>query len=87
MACFRCTYLGIYCPAPVVTPKTLDSTQIEVRDRTLVSRISRLRDRYWGILYTGLMAHPDEMVSAIEFNLFYFSGHESQPPQHIVGSS
>jgi phosphoribosylamine---glycine ligase len=59
--------MGAYCPAPVVTAKTLAFTQQEVLDQALAEFQRRGID-YRGILYAGLMVHPDETVSVVEFN-------------------
>jgi phosphoribosylamine---glycine ligase len=59
--------MGAYCPAPVVTAKTLAFTQQEVLDRALAEFQRRGID-YRGILYAGLMVHPDETASVVEFN-------------------
>jgi phosphoribosylamine---glycine ligase len=59
--------MGAYCPTPVVTAKTLAFTQKEVLDRALAEFQRRGID-YRGILYAGLMVHPDETVSVVEFN-------------------
>ncbi len=59
--------MGAYCPAPVVTAKTLAFTQEEVLNRALAEFQRRGID-YRGILYAGLMVHPDETVAVVEFN-------------------
>jgi phosphoribosylamine---glycine ligase len=59
--------MGVYAPAPVVTPAILDRVQKEV----LEPAIATLQNRqipYCGILYAGLMITPAGDPKVIEFN-------------------
>jgi phosphoribosylamine--glycine ligase len=59
--------MGVYAPAPVVTPEILARVQTEV----LEPAVRVLRDRgidYRGVLYAGLMITPEGNPKVIEFN-------------------
>ncbi|NJN49250.1 MAG: phosphoribosylamine--glycine ligase, partial [Alkalinema sp. RL_2_19] len=59
--------MGVYAPAPVVTPEIMARVQKEV----LEPAIAILKQRhipYCGILYAGLMIGPDGVPKVIEFN-------------------
>ncbi len=59
--------MGVYAPAPVVTPEIMQRIQAEI----LEPAIATLRDRrvdYRGVLYAGLMITPNGEPKVIEFN-------------------
>ena len=59
--------MGVYAPAPVVTPEMMERVQTEI----LEPAIRVLRDRgidYRGVLYAGLMITPEGDPKVIEFN-------------------
>jgi phosphoribosylamine---glycine ligase len=59
--------MGVYAPAPIVTPEILARVQTEV----LEPAIAWLKDHnipYCGVLYAGLMITPQGDIKVIEFN-------------------
>lgn len=59
--------MGVYAPAPIVTPELMDRVQTDI----LEPAIARMRERgidYRGVLYAGLMISPDGEAKVLEFN-------------------
>jgi phosphoribosylamine--glycine ligase len=59
--------MGVYAPAPLVTPEMMERVQREVLEPAIAS----LRDRnidYRGVLYAGLMISPEGDIKVLEFN-------------------
>jgi phosphoribosylamine---glycine ligase len=59
--------MGVYAPAPVVTPAILDRVQREVLEPTIAT-LQKRQIPYCGILYAGLMITPAGDPKVIEFN-------------------
>jgi phosphoribosylamine--glycine ligase len=59
--------MGVYAPAPVVTPEIMARVQREVLDPAIATLKARKID-YCGILYAGLMITPAGDPKVIEFN-------------------
>jgi phosphoribosylamine--glycine ligase len=59
--------MGVYAPAPIVTPALMQRIQTEVLEPTIATLRQRQID-YRGILYAGLMITPQGDPKVIEFN-------------------
>ncbi len=59
--------MGVYAPAPIVTPALMQRIQAEVLEPTIATLRQRQID-YRGILYAGLMITPQGDPKVIEFN-------------------
>lgn len=59
--------MGVYAPAPVVTPEMLTQVQEQVLQPTLSALQERGID-YRGVLYAGLMISPEGEIKVLEFN-------------------
>lgn len=59
--------MGVYAPAPVVTPEIMQRVQAEVLEPAIAALQARGID-YRGILYAGLMITPNGDPKVIEFN-------------------
>ncbi len=59
--------MGVYAPAPLVTPELMERIQTEVLDRAIAT-LQKRGIAYRGILYAGLMVAPDGTMNVLEFN-------------------
>ena len=59
--------MGVYAPAPIVTPEMLTQVQEQVLQPTLAALQERGID-YRGVLYAGLMISPNGEIKVLEFN-------------------
>ena len=59
--------MGVYAPAPIITPTLMQRIQTEVLEPTIATLRQRQID-YRGILYAGLMITPQGDPKVIEFN-------------------
>jgi phosphoribosylamine---glycine ligase len=59
--------MGVYAPAPVVTPAILDRVQKEILEPA-IAILQQRKIPYCGILYAGLMITPNGDPKVIEFN-------------------
>lgn len=59
--------MGVYAPAPIITPELLERVQREILEPTIATLKQRGID-YCGILYAGLMITPEGDPKVIEFN-------------------
>ena len=60
--------MGAYCPVSLATPDLLERVAAEVF-KPILKALSKTGARYRGVLYAGLMLHPDDgALSVIEFN-------------------
>lgn len=59
--------MGVYAPAPVVTPEMLTQVQETVLQPTIAALQERGID-YRGVLYAGLMISPEGEIKVLEFN-------------------
>jgi phosphoribosylamine---glycine ligase len=59
--------MGVYAPAPIVTPEIMERVQRDVLEPALAALQNRGID-YRGVLYAGLMIAPDGTFNVVEFN-------------------
>lgn len=59
--------MGVYAPAPLVTPALMQKIETEVLQKTLATLQKRGID-YRGVLYAGLMITPEGNFKVLEFN-------------------
>jgi phosphoribosylamine---glycine ligase len=59
--------MGVYAPAPIVTPALLEQVQQQVLEPA-IAELKRRNIPYCGILYAGLMITPEGEAKVIEFN-------------------
>jgi phosphoribosylamine---glycine ligase len=59
--------MGVYAPAPIVTPELMASIQTEVLEKAIATLRARGID-YRGVLYAGLMITPQGELKVLEFN-------------------
>jgi phosphoribosylamine---glycine ligase len=59
--------MGVYAPAPVITPELMARVQTEVLEPA-IAWLKQNNIRYCGILYAGLMITPQGEPKVIEFN-------------------
>ena len=59
--------MGAYAPVSIATPEVLARIEREVIHPTL-AELARLDGPYRGVLYAGIMLHPDGTPNVVEFN-------------------
>lgn len=59
--------MGVYAPAPVVTPALMAQVETQVLQRAIATLKNKGID-YRGVLYAGLMIAPDGSFKVLEFN-------------------
>ncbi|KYC35015.1 phosphoribosylamine--glycine ligase [Scytonema hofmannii PCC 7110] len=59
--------MGVYAPAPIVTPELMTSIQTEVLEKAIATLKAKGID-YRGVLYAGLMITPQGEFKVLEFN-------------------
>jgi phosphoribosylamine---glycine ligase len=59
--------MGAYAPVSIATPEVLDRITRDVLQPTL-AELARRGEPYRGVLYAGIMLHPDGTPNVVEFN-------------------
>jgi phosphoribosylamine--glycine ligase len=59
--------MGAYCPAPIATESVIEKVRIQIIE-PLLSKFREKGEPYKGLLYCGLMIHPNGDPYVVEFN-------------------